>query len=144
MGTTKSIKPADVTREWVQIDADGKILGRLASAIAHRLKGKHKPEYTPHVDVGDYIIVTNAEKVAVTGNNKLNDKSYIRHSGFTGGIKETTLGQMLKSKPEAVLEKAVRGMLPKGPLGRAMFKKLKVYAGVDHPHGAQEPKIIEV
>ncbi len=144
MSTTKSIKPADIKREWLQVNADGMILGRLATEVAHRLRGKHKPEYTPHMDTGDYIVVTNAAKIAVKGNNKLNDKIYYRHSGYIGGIKQATLGKMLASKPEMVIEKAIRGMLPKGPLGRAMFKKLKVYAGEAHPHTAQQPKDLEL
>lgn len=144
MSTTKSLKPADVKREWFKIDADGKILGRMATVIASRLRGKHKPEYTPHVDAGDYIVVTNASKIAVKGNNKLNDKMYYRVSMYQSGLKETSLAKMLQTKPELVLEKAVRGMLPKGPLGRAMFKKLKVYAGTEHPHEAQQPKDLEL
>lgn len=139
-GTTKSVKPADIKHEWFEVDVTGKTLGRVATEIARRLRGKHKPEYTPHADTGDYIVVLNAAKVAVTGNNKLNDKKYYRTSGYVGGLKETSLGKMLQTKPEAVIEKAVRGMLPRGPLGRAMFKKLKVYAGAEHPHEAQQPK----
>lgn len=144
MGTTKSVKPADVKREWLKIDAAGKNLGRTATKIAHLLRGKHKPEFTPHVDAGDYIVVTNAEKITVTGNNKLNDKIYYSHSGYPGGIKQASLKQMLERKPTDVISKAVKGMLPKGPLGRAMFKKLKVYAGAEHPHEAQQPKDIEL
>lgn len=144
MGTTKSVKPADVKREWLKIDATGRNLGRTATKIAHLLRGKHKPEFTPHVDAGDYIVVTNAEKITVTGNNKLNDKIYYSHSGYPGGIKQASLKQMLERKPTDVISKAVKGMLPKGPLGRAMFKKLKVYAGAEHPHEAQQPKDIEL
>lgn len=125
-------------REWFIVDADGLVLGRLASEIARRLRGKHKPEFTPNMDVGDYIVVINAEKVKATG-NKLADKIYWRHSQHPGGIKSTTLGEMLAEHPERALEKAVKGMLPKGPLGYAQFRKLKVYAGPDHPHTAQMP-----
>lgn len=126
-------------RDWYIVDADGLVLGRLASEIARRLRGKHKPEFTPNMDVGDYIVVINAEKVKTTG-NKLDGKIYWRHSQHPGGIKSQTLGEMLDTHPERALEKAVKGMLPKGPLGYAQFRKLKVYAGPEHPHTAQLPK----
>ena len=132
-----------VRRDWFVVDASGKTLGRLASAIAMRLRGKHKPAYTPHVDCGDNIIVVNAEKVAVTG-NKLRDKMYYHHTGAIGGIKSIALGKMLAEHPERAIEIAVKGMLPKGPLGRKMFKKLHVFAGAKHPHTAQQPKAIEL
>lgn len=140
---TVSTKPAEVKRDWYLVDAKGKTLGRLASEIARRLRGKHKPEYTPHVDTGDYIVVINAEKVRVTG-NKLVDKKYYRHSGYIGHIKETSLAKMLQEAPERVIEFAVKGMLPKNPLGRAMYRKLKVYAGAEHRHQAQQPQPLEI
>ncbi|MDR1124464.1 MAG: 50S ribosomal protein L13 [Deltaproteobacteria bacterium] len=136
---TFSPTPADIKREWYVVDAENKILGRLASQIAHRLRGKHKPEFAPHMDNGDFIVVVNCEKIAVTG-KKMSDKMYYRHTGYPGGLKETALDKMLASKPEFVLMNAVRGMLPKNRLGRAMLKKLKVYAGTEHPHTAQQPK----
>jgi large subunit ribosomal protein L13 len=132
-----------VRRDWFVVDAAGKTLGRLASAIAMRLRGKHKPAYTPHVDCGDNIIVVNAEKVAVTG-DKLRDKMYYHHTGAIGGIKSIALGKMLAEHPERAIEIAVKGMLPKGPLGRKMYKKLHVFAGAKHPHAAQQPKAIEL
>lgn len=132
-----------VKRDWVLMDADGKTLGRLATEIAHRLRGKHKAEYTPHVDTGDYVVVINAAKIHATG-NKHHGKIYYRHTGYPGGIKSTTLGEMLDKTPERVLEKAVKGMLPKGPLGYAQFRKLKVYAGAEHPHAAQQPVTISI
>ncbi|WP_253307064.1 50S ribosomal protein L13 [unidentified bacterial endosymbiont] len=132
-------KPETVQHDWHLVDADGKILGRLATQIASRLRGKHKPEYTPHVDTGDYIIVVNASKVAVTG-KKLSDKIYYRHSGYVGGIKQATFAEMLARHSERIIEIAVKGMLPKGPLGHAMFRKLKVYAGSEHRHAAQQPQ----
>jgi large subunit ribosomal protein L13 len=132
-----------VRRDWFVVDASGKTLGRLASAIAMRLRGKHKAAYTPHVDCGDNIIVVNAEKVAVTG-DKLRDKMYYHHTGAIGGIKSIALGKMLAEHPERAIEIAVKGMLPKGPLGRKMFKKLHVFAGAKHPHAAQQPKAIEL
>ena len=132
-----------VRRDWFVVDASGKTLGRLASAIALRLRGKHKPAYTPHVDCGDNIIVVNAEKVAVTG-DKLRDKMYYHHTGAIGGIKSIALGKMLAEHPERAIEIAVKGMLPKGPLGRKMYKKLHVFAGAKHPHAAQQPKAIEL
>jgi large subunit ribosomal protein L13 len=126
--TTVSAKPAEVRRDWYIIDAEGKTLGRMASEIARRLKGKHKPIYTPHVDTGDYIVVINAEKLRVTG-NKLQDKMYHHHTGYVGNLKSISLGKLLEKAPERVLQNAVKGMLPRNPLGRAMFRKLKVYAG---------------
>lgn len=140
---TFSAKPHEVKREWFVVDATDKVLGRIATEIAHRLRGKHKPVYTPHVDTGDYIIVVNVEKLRVTG-NKTQDKIYYRHSGYPGGIYQRTFKEMQEKFPERVLEKAVKGMLPKGPLGYAMIKKLKVYAGNEHPHTAQQPKNLEI
>lgn len=140
---TFSAKAEEVNREWFLIDAEGKTLGRMASEIALRLRGKHKPEFTPHVDTGDYIVVVNADKVAVTG-NKLNDKMYHHHTGYVGNLKSIKLKDMLAKQPERVIEKAVKGMLPKNTLGRQMYRKLKVYAGPAHPHEAQEPKVLEV
>ncbi|CAM2748944.1 MULTISPECIES: 50S ribosomal protein L13 [Vibrio] len=136
-------KPETVKRDWYVVDAEGKTLGRLASEIASRLRGKHKAEYTPHVDTGDYIIVVNAEKVAVTG-NKAKDKMYYRHTEFPGGLKSFSFEKLIERKPEMVLELAVKGMLPKGPLGRAMYRKLKVYAGAEHNHAAQQPKVLDI
>lgn len=138
---TYSARPGDVKQEWYLIDAKGKTLGRLAVEIARRLRGKHKPEYTPHEDVGDYIVVINAKEVHVTG-RKLEQKTYYRHSGYPGGLKETPLNKMLATHPERVIEAAVKGMLPKNPLGRAMFRKLKVYAGATHRQEAQQPKLL--
>ena len=140
---TVSMRAQDVQRSWHVVDAENRTLGRLASAVAHRLRGKHKPEYTPHVDTGDYIIVVNAAKVRVTG-NKETGKIYHRHSGYPGGIKSTTLAKMRQTHPERIVEKAVKGMLPRNSLGRAMFRKLKVYAGPEHPHAAQQPQPIEI
>jgi large subunit ribosomal protein L13 len=128
-------------RDWIVLDAEGKVLGRLATEVARRLRGKHKPEFTPHADAGDYVIVINAAKVRATG-NKLEGKVYWRHTGHPGGIKSTTLGKMQAEHPERVIEKAVKGMLPKGPLGYAQYRKLKVYAGAEHPHEAQQPTTI--
>ncbi|RUO56413.1 MULTISPECIES: 50S ribosomal protein L13 [Pseudidiomarina] len=136
-------KPETVQRDWYVIDAEGKTLGRLATEVARRLRGKHKPEYTPHVDTGDYIIIVNAEKVAVTG-RKAQNKIYYSHSGYPGGIKEINFEKLIAKKPEMVIQKAVKGMLPRGPLGRAMFRKLKVYAGTEHNHVAQQPKQLEI
>ena len=136
---TVSVRQQDAAHDWCVVDATGQTLGRLASEIARRLRGKHKAEYTPHVDTGDYIIVVNAEKVFVSG-NKETKKIYYRHSGYPGGIKSTSLKKLREAKPEALIEKAVKGMLPRNPLGRAVFRKLKVYAGDTHPHGAQQPK----
>ena len=136
-------KPHEVRREWFVIDAKDKVLGRVASEVARRLRGKHKPEYTPHVDTGDYIVIINAADIRVTG-NKLQDKKYYRHTGYVGGIKETNFETMQQRFPGRALEKAVKGMLPKGPLGYAMIKKLKVYADATHPHSAQQPKPLEI
>lgn len=133
--------PSTIERKWYVVDAEGKTLGRLASEIAKVLRGKHKPIYTPHMDTGDYVIVINAEKVKVTG-KKLDQKIYYHHSGYVGGMKETTLKKMLADKPERVIELAVKGMLPKGPLGRQMYKKLFVYAGPEHKHEAQKPEVL--
>mgnify|MGYP000433407509 FL=1 len=140
---TLSAKPESVRRDWYVVDAAGKTLGRLSSEIASRLRGKHKPEYTPHVDTGDYIVVVNAEKIAVTG-KKMSDKVYHRHTGYIGGLKSISLDKLIVKAPEQVIEIAVKGMLPKGPLGREMFKKLKVYAGDNHPHTAQQPQALEI
>ncbi len=133
--------PATIDRKWYVVDAEGKTLGRLASEVAKVLRGKNKPIFTPHIDTGDYVIVVNAEKIKVTG-KKLDQKVYYRHSGYVGGIKETTLKEMLNKHPERVIEFAVKGMLPKGPLGRQMYTKLFVYAGPDHKHAAQKPEAL--
>jgi large subunit ribosomal protein L13 len=135
--------PADRERNRLVVDAEGKTLGRLATQLADVLRGKRKPEYTPHVDVGDFVVVVNAEKIRVTG-NKLADKRYYRHSGYPGGLKSRTLGDMLERQPEEVIRKAVRGMLPRNRLGRKQLTKLKVYAGPDHPHAAQKPQPLEI
>ena len=135
-------KPSTIKRDWFVVDAAGMTLGRLATEIALRLRGKHKPEYTPFMDTGDYIIVINASKVKVTG-NKATDKMYYHHTGFPGGIKSESFEKLIARKPEQVIETAVRGMLPKGPLGRAMFRKLKVYAGETHEHAAQQPQVLK-
>lgn len=140
---TFSAKAEQVEREWYVVDAEGKALGRLASEIATRLRGKHKPEYTPHVDTGDYIVVVNAEKVGVTG-NKEKDKMYHRHTGYVGNLKSVSLGKLRETYPERIIESAVKGMLPKNSLGRSMFKKLKVFAGTEHTHQAQQPKTLEI
>lgn len=140
---TFSAKSHEVKREWFVIDATDKVLGRVASEVAHRLRGKHKPEFTPHVDTGDYIVVINAGKLRVTGNKGL-QKTYYRHSGYPGGIYETNFDKMQAKFPGRVLEKAVKGMLPKGPLGYAMIKKLKVYGDDNHPHAAQQPSVLEI
>ncbi|BFM10805.1 50S ribosomal protein L13 [Simiduia litorea] len=140
---TYSAKPETVQRDWFIVDADGKTLGRMATEIASRLRGKHKPEYTPHVDTGDYIVVVNADKVRVTG-NKTTDKMYHRHTEFPGGLKTMSFEKLLAHAPERIIQSAVKGMLPKGPLGRAMFRKLKVYAGSAHPHTAQQPKELNI
>ena len=140
---TFSAKPAEVRRDWYVVDATGKTLGRLSTEIAHRLRGKHKPEYTPHVDTGDYIVVINAEKVRVTG-NKLQDKMYHHHTGYIGNLKSVPLKKMLDEHPERVIEKSVKGMLPRGPLGRQMYSKLRVFAGPEHTHAAQQPIPLEV
>jgi large subunit ribosomal protein L13 len=140
---TYSAKAESVERDWFLIDADGKTLGRLATEVARRLRGKHKAVYTPHVDTGDYIVVINAEKVTVTG-NKAKDKMYYNHSGYMGGMKEINFEDLIQKAPERVIETAVKGMLPKNPLGRAMFRKLKVYAGKEHKHSAQQPQVLEI
>ena len=140
---TLSAKPAEVKHDWYVVDASNKVLGRLASEIARRLRGKHKAEYTPHVDTGDYIVVVNAEKICVTG-NKEQDKMYYHHSGFPGGIKSINLAKLRAKAPERIIETAVKGMLPKNPLGRAMFRKLRVYAGPNHKHTSQQPKPLEI
>ena len=133
----------DAQHDWYVVDAEGKTLGRLASEIAHRLRGKHKSEYTPHVDTGDYIVVVNADKVRVTG-QKETDKVYYRHSGYPGGIKATSLGKLRDDHPERIISIAVRGMMPRNSLGRAMLRKLKIYAGPEHPHSAQQPKTLDL
>ncbi|HEY3487197.1 MAG TPA: 50S ribosomal protein L13 [Gammaproteobacteria bacterium] len=140
---TFSAKNEEVKRDWYLIDASDKTLGRLASEIARRLKGKHKPEYTPHVDTGDYIVVVNASKVTVTG-NKMKDKIYYQHTGIMGNLKSISFEKLRAKNPQRVIEIAVKGMLPKNPLGRAMFRKLKVYAGAEHQHAAQQPKALEI
>jgi len=140
---TFSAKPAEVKRDWYVVDAAGKTLGRLATEIAHRLRGKHKAEYTPHVDTGDYIVVINAKDVAVTG-KKETDKIYYHHTGYIGNMKSVSVEKLRATHPERILEIAVQGMLPKNPLGRAMFKKLRVYPGTEHPHASQQPKALEV
>ncbi len=140
---TFSAKPSEVKRDWFLVDASGKTLGRLASEIAKRLRGKHKAIYTPHVDTGDYIVVINAEKVRVSGSKAAN-KIYYRHTGYPGGLKSTTFEKLLQRSPERVIELAVKGMLPKNPLGRAMFRKLKVYAGPEHKHAAQQPQPLDI
>ena len=141
--STYTAKPETVEREWFVVDASGRTLGRLASEIASRLRGKHKAVYTPHVDTGDYIIVVNAEKVAVTG-SKRQQKTYYHHTGYPGGIRGITLEKQLEKAPTRVIEHAVKGMLPRGPLGRAMFRKLRVYAGPEHRHAAQQPKALAI
>ena len=140
---TFSAKPAEVRRDWFVVDATGKTLGRLSTEIAHRLRGKHKPQYTPHVDTGDYIVVVNAEKIRVTG-NKIKDKMYHRHTGYIGNLKSASLETMLEEHPERVLQNAVKGMLPKGALGRQMFRKLRVFKGPEHDHAAQQPIPLEI
>ena len=141
---TYSAKPGDIERKWFVIDAEGVVLGRLASIVAMRLRGKHKPMYTPHIDCGDHIVIINADKVQLTG-NKLADKTYYRHTGYPGGIRSPTAGKILDGKhPERVVEKAVQRMIPKGPLGRQVLRKLKVYAGAEHPHEAQQPEFLDL
>ena len=140
---TFSAKPAEVKRDWYLLDAEGKTLGRLASEVALRLRGKHKPVYTPHVDTGDYIVIINAEKVRVTG-NKRSDKMYYRHTGYIGNMKSANFEKMVATKPEQIIQLAVKGMLPKNPLGRAMLRKLKVFAGPEHKHAAQQPQPLEI
>ena len=141
--TTVSAKPAEVRRDWYLVDASDKTLGRLSTEIARRLRGKHKTEYTPHVDTGDYIVVINAEKVRVTG-NKMSDKIYHHHTGYIGNLKSISLEKLLGKAPERVIQHAVKGMLPKNSLGRAMFKKLRVFAGPEHTHQAQQPQPLEL
>ncbi|MEE4331425.1 MAG: 50S ribosomal protein L13 [Wenzhouxiangella sp.] len=140
---TYSARPQDIRRQWHLIDAEGKTLGRLATEVARRLRGKHKPEYTPHVDTGDYVVIVNAEKIRVTG-RKMSDKMYHHHTGYIGNLKSISLEKLLQRKPEKVLQQAVKGMMPKGPLGRAMMGKLKIYAGAEHPHAAQQPQALEL
>jgi large subunit ribosomal protein L13 len=140
---TFTATPATIKRDWCLVDAQDKVLGRVATEIARRLRGKHKPEYTPHIDTGDYVIVVNAAKIHVTG-AKAKDKLYYSHSGYPGGLKTTSFEKLLKKAPERIIERAVKGMLPKGPLGRAMFRKLKVYAGAQHRHEAQKPQPLEL
>ena len=140
---TFSAKAEEVSRDWFVVDAADKTLGRLASEIAHRLRGKHKAEYTPHVDTGDYIVVVNAEKIRVTG-AKTTDKMYHHHTGYPGGLKSISFEKLIDKAPERVIQKAVKGMLPRNPLGRAMFKKLKVYAGSEHPHTAPQPQALNI
>jgi large subunit ribosomal protein L13 len=140
---TFSARPQDIRRQWHLVDADGKTLGRLASEIARRLRGKHKPEYTPHMDTGDYIVVINAEKIHATG-RKMSDKMYHHHTGYIGNLKSISLEKLLARKPERVIRLAVKGMMPKGPLGRDMLRKLKIYAGSDHPHAAQQPQALDI
>jgi large subunit ribosomal protein L13 len=135
--------PETRQRDWYVVDAEGKTLGRLATGIADTLRGKRKPEYTPHIDTGDFVVVVNAEKIAVSG-DKRESKRYYRHSGYPGGIRSRTLGEMLDRRPEEVIRRAVKGMLPRNRLGRAQLRKLKVYAGPDHPHGAQQPQPLEI
>jgi len=140
---TYSAKPGDVTQDWYIVDAADQVLGRLAAGLAHRLRGKHKPEFTPHIDTGDYIVVVNVEKLRVTG-RKAQNKIYYRHSGYPGGIYSTNFAKLQARHPDRVLRLAVKGMLPKGPLGYAMLKKMKIYAGASHPHTAQQPKNLEI
>lgn len=140
MKKTYSVKAGEITRHWLLYDAEGAVLGRLASMVAHRLHGKHKPNFTPHLDVGDFIVIVNAEKISVTG-KKESDKIYYRHSGYPGGLREQTLSELRAKHPDHIIINAVRGMLPKGPLGRQMLSKLKVYVGSEHPHSAQQPQL---
>lgn len=143
MKTTQVAKKDEVTRDWYLVDVDNKVLGRVATEIANVLRGKNKPVYTPSVDTGDFVIVVNAEKIALTG-NKSADKIYYSHSGFPGGLKEITAGKLMEKKPEDIIKKAVKGMLPKNKLARHMLKKLKIYSGTDHPHKAQQPKALNI
>ena len=140
---TSSAKNSDNPQRWCLVDADGAVLGRLASQVAHRLRGKHNPKFTPHVDTGDWVIVINAEKIVLTG-RKMDQKIYYRHSGYIGGLKEMSAKELLKKKPEELIRSAVKGMLPKNKLGRRLFKKLKVYTGNAHPHEAQQPEVIKI
>lgn len=140
---TFTATPANIRHDWYVVDATNKTLGRLASEIARRLRGKHKPEYTPHMDTGDYIVVINARQVRISG-NKANNKMYYNHSEYPGGMKSINFAKLIEKKPELIIEKAVKGMLPKGPLGREMFRKLRVYPGAEHKHSAQQPKPLEI
>ena len=140
---TYNAKSKEVKREWFLVDANGKTLGRLATEVASRLRGKHKAEYTPHVDTGDYIVIVNASKINVTG-NKFDDKMYNYHSGYIGNLKSIPFKDLIEKNPEEVIQKAVKGMLPKGPLGRQMFKKMKVFAGGEHTHAAQQPQLLDI
>ena len=140
---TYSAKSHEVQGDWFVVDATDKVLGRLSAELARRLRGKHKPEFTPHADIGDYIVVVNAAKVAVTG-NKAKDKMYYRHTGYVGNLKSASGEKMMETHPERVIEIAVKGILPKNPLGRAMYRKLKVYAGAEHPHSAQQPRPLDI
>lgn len=141
MQKTYSAKPGEIERKWFVVDLDNQVLGRVASEIAKILRGKHKPQFTPHADTGDFVIAVNAEKIKLTG-NKLTDKKYFRHSGYIGNLKSTTAGEVMESNPDRVLRSAVRGMLPKNTLGRALLKKLKIYTGPEHPHEAQQPTVL--
>ena len=140
---TFSANANNVKRDWFLVDADGKTLGRLATEVASRLRGKHKPEFTPHADAGDYIVIVNAEKIRVTG-NKFEDKMYHHHTGYVGNLKSVSFKDLQNKKPEAIIQNAVKGMLPKGPLGRQMFKKMKVFTGPNHTHTAQQPQLLEI
>ena len=140
---TFSAKKSDNPQKWYLVDANGAVLGRLASQVAHRLRGKHNPKFTPHVDTGDWVIVINAEKIVLTG-RKMDQKTYYRHSGYTGGLKQMSAKELLQKKPEELVRSAVKGMLPKNKLGRQLFKKLKVYTGDAHPHEAQQPEVIKI
>ena len=141
--STYTPKPGEITRQWLVIDANDVVLGRLASHAAALLRGKHKPQFAPHVDVGDFVVIINADKIRVTG-NKAEDKRYYRHSGFPGGLKSETFNEAMAKHPERVIEHAVKGMLPKNTLGREMYRKLKVYAGPNHPHAAQQPQVLDI
>ena len=141
--STWTVRPGDIERKWYIVDANDLVLGRLSTRIATLLRGKHRPQYSPHADCGDHVIVINAEKIRVTG-NKESDKIYYRHSGYAGGLKSITLEKQREKHPERIIELAVKGMMPKGPLGRSMLKKLKVYAGEDHPHAAQQPEAMKL
>lgn len=142
---TYSMKPAEFDKKWLLVDADGLVLGRLASIVANRLRGKHKPGFTPHMDCGDHVVIINAEKVVLKGTNKLNDKTYYRHTGYPGGIKSRTAKQLLEGDhPDRVIHKAIERMVPRGPLGRQQMSNLRVYAGSEHPHDAQQPEILDI
>ena len=140
---THVTKPSEITREWLLVDADGVVLGRLASEVAKRLRGKHKPTFSPHLDTGDHVIIVNASKVVLTG-NKLTQKELVRHSGYPGGLRKVSYTRLMSERPDLAIEKAVKGMLPSNRLGRAMLKKLKVYAGPEHEHAAQDPKVLDL